>query len=139
MSWISNEYQVLDRSPSALRRFGFTVGLVILLLGSFLLWRQRGAAWPLILIGAALLVAAGLAPLTLKWVHAPWMIASLALGWTVTRILLTTVFFFVVTPIGWLQRLFGKRVIEVAFHADSASYWQTRMAPPVPEDYEKQF
>jgi hypothetical protein len=27
----------------------------------------------------------------------------------------TIVFFFVVTPIDWLQRLFGKRVIEVVF------------------------
>jgi hypothetical protein len=67
------------------------------------------------------------------------MIASLALGMDCNPNLLTTVFFFMVTPIGWLQRLFGKRVIEVAFHADSASYWQTRMAPPVPDDYEKQF
>jgi saxitoxin biosynthesis operon SxtJ-like protein len=139
MSWISNEYQSLDQSPRALRRFGFTVGFVILFLGSFLLWRQRGLSWPLISIGAVLLLAAGLAPSGLKWIHAPWMIASLALGWIVTRILLTTVFFFVVTPIGWLQGLFGKRVIKVAFHADSASYWQTRTAPPVSEDYEKQF
>jgi hypothetical protein len=139
MSWINNEYQSLDRSPRALRRFGFTVGFVILFLGSLLLWRHRGAGWPLIWIGAILLLAAGLAPLTLKWVHGPWMIASLALGWIVTRILLTTVFFFVVTPIGLLQRLLGKRVIEVAFNADSGSYWQTRTALPAPEDYEKQF
>ena len=139
MSWINDEYQSLDRSPRALRRFGFTVGFVILFLGCVLLWRQRGAGWPLISIGTVLVLAAGLAPLRLKWIHASWMIASLALGWIVTRILLTTVFFFVVTPIGLLQRLFGKRVIEVAFKADSASYWQTRTAPPAPEDYEKQF
>ncbi len=139
MSWINNEYQRLDRSPRALRRFGFTVGFVILFLGSLLVWRHRGAGWPLIWIGAVLLLVAGLVPFTLKWVHGPWMIAALALGWIVTRILLTTVFFCVVMPIGLLQRLFGKRVIEVAFNADSASYWQTRTEIPAPEDYEKQF
>jgi hypothetical protein len=94
MSWISNEYQGLDRSRRALRRFGFTVGLVILFLGSVLLWRQRAAGWPLISIGSILLLAAGLAPLALKWIHTPWVILSLALGWIVTRILLTVVFFF---------------------------------------------
>jgi Zn-dependent protease with chaperone function len=139
MSWTNDEYQKLDRSPRALRRFGLTVGLVILFLGCVLLWRHRGAGWPLISIGTILVLAAGFAPLTLKWVHAPWMILSLALGWIVTRILLTIVFFFVVTPIGLLQRLFGKRAIEVAFKADVASYWQSRTAPPMPEDYEKQF
>ena len=139
MSWIKNEYQGFDRSRGALRRFGVTVGLVILLLGAVMLWRDRGASWLLISIGAGLFLAAGLAPSSLKWVHGPWMIASLALGWIVTRILLTIAFFVVITPIGLLQRLFGKSAIEVAFTANSASYWQRRTASPIPEDYEKQF
>jgi len=139
MSWINDEYQKLDRSPSALRRFGLTVGLVILCLGCFFLWRQRAAGWPLISIGTVLVVAAGLAPSILKWVYGPWMIGALALGWVVTRILLTLVFFLVVTPVGFLQRLFGKRVIEVGWKADATSYWQLRSDRPVPADYEKQF
>jgi hypothetical protein len=139
MSWINEEYQKLDRSPRALRRFGFMVGSVILILGCFLLWRQRGAGWPLISIGTGLVLAAGMAPSLLKWVYAPWMIGALALGWVVTRILLTLVFFLVVTPVGLLQRLFGKRVIEVAWKADTTSYWRLRTDRPVPADYEKQF
>jgi predicted Co/Zn/Cd cation transporter (cation efflux family) len=139
MSWINDEYQKLDRSARALKRFGFVVGLAVLLLGSVFVWRHRDAGWPLISIGAALVLFAGLAPRTLKWVHGPWMIAALALGWIVTRVLLTIVFFLVVTPIGLLQRLFGKRAIEVAFRADRATYWQTRTARPLSEEYEKQF
>ena len=139
MSWINDEYQNLDRSPRALKRFGFTVGSVILFLGCILLWRHRDAGWPLISIGTVLLLAAGLIPLTLKWVYGPWMIVSRALGWIVTRVLLTIVFFLVVTPVGLLQRLFGKRAIEVAFQADAASYWQSRTARPMPENYERQF
>ena len=139
MSWINEEYQKLDRSPRALRRFGFAVGLVVLLLGCFLLWRQRGASWPLISIGTVLVVAASFVPSILKWVHGPWMIMAVVLGWIVTRILLTLVFFLVVTPLGLLQRLFGKRVIEVAWKADAVSYWQLRTGRPVPGDYEKQF
>ena len=139
MSWISEEYQKLDRSPRALRRFGFMVGSVILLLGCVLWWRQRGAGWPLISIGTVLVLAAAVAPRTLKWVQGPWMILALALGWVMTRVLLTIVFYLVVTPVGLLQRLFGKRVIEVALRTDEASYWQARTASPTPEEYEKQF
>src|SRR5436853_901342 len=115
MSWINDEYQKLDRSPRALRRFGFTVGFVVLFLGCVLLWRHRGAAWPLVAIGTVLLLIGGFVPLTLKWVHGPWMIVSLAFGWVVTRIILTTVFFLIVTPIGLLHRLLGRRAIEIAF------------------------
>ncbi len=139
MSWISDEYHKLDRSPRALTRFGFMVGSVILILGCFFLWRQRSAGWPLISIGTALVLAAGLVPQLLKWVYGPWMIGALMLGWIVTRILLTLVFFLVVTPVGFLQRLFGKRVIEVAWKADAARYWQLRTDRPVAADYEKQF
>jgi Saxitoxin biosynthesis operon protein SxtJ len=139
MSWISEEYQKLDRSPRTLKRFGFTVGFVILSLGCVLLWRHRGAGWPMISTGAILLLAASLAPMTLKWVHGPWMIAALALGWIVTRIVLTIVFFLLVVPVGVLQRLFGARSIEFAFKADRASYWRPRTARPISDDYEKQF
>ena len=139
MSWISDEFQKLDRSPRALRRFGFTVGMVILAVGGVLWWRHRGAGWPLTLIGVTLILAAGLAPAALKWVHGAWMIISLALGWVVTRILLTIVFFIVIAPIGLLQRLFGKCVIEVAFVTGASSYWQARTKRPMPADYEKQF
>lgn len=139
MSWIDEEYQKLDRSPRALRRFGLTVGLVILALGCVLVWRHRGAGWPFVSIGTVLVVAAGLAPSWLKWVHGPWMIFALALGWVMTRVLLTIVFFLVVTPIGLFQRLLGKRAIEVAFAAEAASYWQARTARPETDDYEKQY
>jgi thiol:disulfide interchange protein len=139
MSWINDEYQKLDRSSRAFRRFGLTVGLVILALGGVLLWRHRGAGWPLISIGTVLVVAAALAPSWLKWVHGPWMIVSFILGWIVTRVLLTIVFFLVVTPVGLFQRLLGKRAIEVAFAAEAASYWQPRTARPGTDDYEKQY
>lgn len=139
MPWIDDEYRKLDRSPRALRRFGFLVGSVFLLLGGVLLWRHRGPGWPLSSVGAVLVIAAVLAPRTLKWVYVPWMIFAAALSWIVTRILLTIVFFLVVTPIGLLQRVFGKRPIEVVSRTDAASYWQARTAPPAAKDYEKQF
>jgi hypothetical protein len=67
------------------------------------------------------------------------MTLALILGWIVTRILLTIVFFLVVTPIGLLQRLCGKRPLEVRFKGDETTYWQPRTTHPVAGDYEKQF
>lgn len=139
MSWINEEYQALDQSPRALRRFGLTIGFVILVLSSLFLWRHRGVGWPLVLIGAVFLLVAGLIPMTRKGTHSSWIVFSRVLGWIVTRILLTIVFFLVVTPIGLLQRFFGRRAIEVAFRDNTISYWQERTTSPGPGDYEKQF
>lgn len=140
MSWINDEYQKLDRSRRALRRFGFTIGMAALAFGSFLLWRHnRGSGWPLLSLGALLLITAGFVPAMLSWVHRPWMMLALALGWCVTRILLTIIFFLVVTPIGLFQKLCGKRPLEIGFRSGAASYWHPRTDRPVPADYEKQF
>jgi hypothetical protein len=61
------------------------------------------------------------------------------LGSISSRILLTIVFFLVVTPIGWLQRLCGKRPLDFGFNPDEASYWRPRTKSAVPADYENQF
>ena len=139
MSWIKEEYRRLDQSNRALRRFGLMVGAVFLLLGAILVWRHRGAGWPLFSVGAILMIAGALFPLALKWVHGPWMIMALALGWIVNGVLLTIVFFLVVTPVGLLQRIFGKRAIEVAFPTNLSSYWQARTPVSDVKEYEKQF
>jgi carbamoyltransferase len=137
---LGEEYQRLDRSPRALRRFGLTLGSAFLLLSAFLFWRHHGGAGLLFAsLGALLLILVGIAPVLLKWVHGPWMILSLALGWVMTRVLLTVAFFLIVTPIGLLQRLFGKLPLEIAFRTGATSYWQPRPARPLPADYEKQF
>ena len=139
MVWINEEYKKLDQSPKALRGFGFLVGSVFLLLGALLIWRHRDAGWPFVSIGSILVVAGALFPQALKWVHTCWMILALTMGWVVTRVLLTIVFFLVVTPVGLLQRFLGKSAIEVAFRSDVSSYWKTRTTQAVPEDYNKQF
>ena len=76
-------------------------------------------------------------PTALHQVHQAWMTFALALGWVVTRIILTIVFYLIVTPVGLLQRLCGKRPLEFGFHGDETTYWQRRSTPP--GDYEKQF
>jgi len=105
-----------------------------------LFWRHhRSASLLFAALGALLVTIAGVALLLLKWIHGPWMILSLALGWIMTQILLTLAFFLIVTPIGLLQRLFGKRPLEIAFKTGATSYWQRRASQPLPADYEKQF
>jgi hypothetical protein len=91
-------------------------------------------------IGTVFALAAAFVPKLLHWVHGPWMIVSVLLGWIVSGIVLTLVFFLIITPLGLLQRLFGKSAIDAGFKADAPSYWQARKkTAPMPEEYERQF
>jgi hypothetical protein len=139
MSRINDQYQKLDRSPRALRRFGIVVGAVLLVTGKLLLLGDRKAGGPFLSIGTLLLVAAAFAPSLLRYVYRPWMILAFAMSWLVTRVILTLLFFLVVTPIGLLQRLCGKGALELRFKSGETTYWQGRSTHPVPADYEKQF
>jgi hypothetical protein len=139
MSWINEEYQKLDRSPRALRRFGIVLGAALLLLGTVLFLGGRNAGAPFLSIGALLLLAAAFAPSVLRYVYRPWMTLAFAMSWLATRIILTLLFFLIVTPVGLLQRLCGKRPLEFRFKSDETTYWQPRTTQPAPADYEKQF
>lgn len=140
MPQINEEYRQLDRSPAALRRFGWTIGGALVLLGVLLAWRHRVAGWPMFGVGVSVLLLALLAPGALEYFHRVWMTIALVMGWIMTNVILTVVFFLVVTPIGLLQRLFAKPAVDLAFKTGAASYWESRAGEqPAPADYEKQF
>ncbi len=81
--------------------------------------RERKKLWlvPILLI---LLLLAAVAPSLLHPVYRGWMRVGEVLGWINTRIILTLVFFLVVTPIGLLMRLFRRSPISTARRD---SYW----------------
>jgi len=109
-----------------LRRFGLLVGGI---LAAIAIWPVafRGElprSWVLILAGS--LIAVGLAaPRALKPVHRWWMRLGHALGWVNTRLLLGTVYFLVLTPIGAAMRLIGRDPLDRRL-GDRASYWKPR-------------
>ena len=139
MSSINEAYARLDRSPRALRRFGFQIGAVLLLLGVGLVWRHGIIGCSIGILGAIVIGLAELSPTRLRHFHRAWMSFSLALGEIVRPVCLTMVFYFVLTPLGLLQRLVGKRDMELAFKTDANSHWKTRTARRPTADYEKQF
>ena len=138
-NWINREYEKMDRSPRSLRRFGLTIGTLFLVLAVVSFFRHRMAGWPLATFAGLVLTAAEFAPARLRLLHRIWTKGSLVIGWVMTRVILTLLFFLAVTPIGLLQRLFGKRSFHVTFPGSERSYWQARDPDIDPLDYEKQF
>jgi carbamoyltransferase len=128
-----------DLSVAALRRFGFTLASAFIVFGALLSWRHRIAGRPLTSLAFLFLAASIFRPSWLRFIYGPWMSVARILGTITSGILLTLVFFLVLTPLGLLQRLFGKRPLDLRFKGGATSYWQARSGHPAAGDYEKQF
>jgi hypothetical protein len=114
-----------------LRRFGLIVGGGFAVIG---LWPLviRGLAprgWALGL-AAVLLLPALLAPRLLAPAHRLWMALAEGLAWINTRILLSIVFFGVVTPMGVVMRALGRDPMRRGFDPRAATYRVPRQPRP---------
>jgi len=109
-------------TPRAGRRFAFSVGIAFLVLAGLSRWGGREAA-PLVLgaAGAALLLAGTFAPGRLGPVYRAWMAVGRGLSKVTTPILLSIVYFLVLTPARLVLRAFGHQPLRQP--AREGSYW----------------
>ena len=137
---IIEEIKNIKSGKRELRQFGITIGLVLVLLGLWLLWRDKEGGYLLLIIATLFLSLGLILPKLLKPFHKLWMILAILLGWLMTRIILIILFYLVVTPIGLLAKLSGKDFLNKKFNRDAQSYWIPRKAPsPEKRNYENQF
>jgi Saxitoxin biosynthesis operon protein SxtJ len=134
------EIKKIPMDRKALRNFGLLMAGVLLLAGAWLWWKST-ATWSYVLGAAALLgVIAIAAPMLLKPFYRVWMIFALILGWVMTRVILTLVYYLVLTPIGLAGRVFGEQFLHLKRSKESATYWVRREGPVREKsDYERQF
>ena len=142
MNWIEDvraELAALDLSARTLRRFAVTMGAVVLTLAAWSLWRRHatGRAEVLAFVAAALLSCGALRPLALGPVYRAWMALAFALGWVSSRLVVTAVFFLVLTPIALLARAVGTRFLDTARRPAATTYWVARA--PKPPTYDRMY
>jgi hypothetical protein len=129
----------VDTSREAVQKTGkaFLIGFGVLAVILFLSnshWFgfdfERGVAshgWKWFLgSGIVLFILSRVAYPVMKPIHIGWMTFAFALGWFNTRLLLTIFFFFIVTPVGLIMRLFGKDLLDEKFDRSAKSYWVKR-------------
>ena len=91
------------------RSFGLSVGAVLCALAIYFAWRgSTTAAGVGGAVGALLVVLGYVAPSLLKYPSAAWWKLAMVLAWVNTRVLLSLVFFLILTPFGVVWRLSGK-------------------------------
>ena len=134
------EIKNIKSEKSDLRKFGITIGVILLIIAGFLFWSEKESLQILFTFGAVLLILGFTIPVILKPIYWVWMIFATILGWIMTRVILSLLFYLIVTPIGLVARLFGKQFIELKWDKSEGSYWNYRSKKYIMKDeYEKQF
>ncbi|HMD35039.1 MAG TPA: SxtJ family membrane protein [Vicinamibacterales bacterium] len=91
------------------RSFGLAFGGLFVVVALWRAWRGRtDSATAFAVAAGVMLVLAFAAPTVLEAPNRVWMRFARALGWINSRILLSILFYVVISPYGALQRLLGR-------------------------------
>ena len=133
------ELNSIKSSRKDLKNFGFAIGFILLIIGLFLFVRGRDLFVYFFSIGSILIILGGITPFILKPIYKIWMIFAVIIGWVMTRIILSVLFFSIITIIGLFTRLIGKDFLNLKSKSNE-SYWNIRNKErELNQDYEKQF
>lgn len=118
------------------RKFGFTVGGAFLVLAGLMIWRGHEVLiWTFGSLGVLLGIGGLLVPTRLGPVHDGWMRLAHAISKVTTPIVMTVVYYLVITPTALIRRTFGRNPLR--HPARDGGYWLARSESR--SDLERQF
>lgn len=130
----------IRKDNKAIRDFGILIGFILLIIAGILFYKERESYELIILLGVAF-IGLGLGmPIILKPFYSIWMYFAVVLGWFMTRLILGLLFYIVVSPIGLISRLFGKRFLDLKNSSINSSYWNYKDSSRIShQGFEKQY
>ena len=133
------EIKNIRTSVKDFRSFGITIGIILLIVSAILLYYNKESYQSLAIIASTFIGLGIILPVLLKPAYLVWMTFAVILGWVMTRVILSIVFYLIMTPIGLITRLLGEDFLALKIK-DSNSYWNHRdRSKESNQDYEKQF
>ena len=120
------EIKNIKSEKSDLRKFGITIGVILLIIAGFLFWKEKESFQILLTFGITSCILGIAIPFILKPIYWVWMIFATIFGWIMTRVILSLLFYTIFTPIGLILRFFGKQFLELRWDKSKDSYWNFR-------------
>ena len=134
------ELKNIKNEKSDFRKFGITVGIILIMISGLLIWKEIESFQIFLTIGVVLNVLGIVIPVFLKPIYWIWMIFARILGWFMTGVILTLLFYAMLTPIGIISRFLGKQFIELVWKEKDSTYWNYRSPGIIEKErYKKQF
>lgn len=138
MSIIKDESQ---EERKRIHRFGWFGFVFFLIIGSIALWRgNERTAHIFGGLSAFFIVFTLISPTIMRYAYKGWMAVVGIIGWVNRQLLLSIVFFFLVTPTGLILRLLGRDFMNSRIDPAASTYWNTRKQTTIEKNsYEKRF
>ncbi len=128
-------------SRRELRWFGPLFALFIALIG-WMLW-ESGVGWNVL---SVLAIAAGslifvyyLVPPLQRPLYRGWMFSVMPIGWIVSHLLLSVIYYLLLTPIGLIMKAVGYDPMRRKLEPNRETYWVNRQKSEDPQRYFKQY
>jgi len=133
------EIKNIKSEKKDLRNFGLTIGIALGLLSGLLWWKGKDTYTILLIISVAFILFGLILPSILQPLQKVWMTLAVVMGFFMTRVILSILFYVVFTSIGGISRLFGKQFLDLEMDKSKQSYWIRRVRSSDKSTYEKQF
>ena len=133
------EIKSIKTSNKDIRSFGITIGIILFIISATLFYYDKSSYQIIAYIGGGFITLGTIIPILLKPIYILWMTFAVMLGWVMTRVILSLVFYLIMTPIGLIARLLGEDFLKLK-RMDLNTYWSIRDSnSEINQDYEKQF
>ena len=136
---ILDEIKNINSNKKELKKFGVTIGGVLITISIFLFVYEKPSALYFMGSGFLLQIIAQIFPLFLLPFQKIWMTFAVVMGFIMTRVILSILFYIIITPISFLSKLFGKDFLNLKIEKDRNSYWNLRDEEYNKSSTEKQF
>jgi hypothetical protein len=137
---IIEEIKNIKGDKSDWKKFGITMGIILTIIGFFMLWKKNTYCEYFFFLAAAFFISGLILPYVLKPVYKAWMALSVVMGFIMTRIIMFIIFYLMVTPLRILASIAGKEFLDMKIEKSAKSYWIVRkQTQKVKSDYERQF
>lgn len=123
---VIDEIKSIKATPQEARKFGLTIGIFLLVLAGFLFWKQRAGFPYFAYAGTGLALLGMAAPVLLKPLYIVWMSFAMVMGFIMTRVILTILFFGLFTPFSLVAKLLGKDLLDERWDKNTTTYWMKR-------------
>lgn len=140
----ANFHEVLTRGEAVQgasdRSFGLAFFSLFTLIGLIKLWSEAASGFYWLGAAGVMLIFALLAPSALRPFNRLWLNLGMLLYRVTNPVVMALLFFLVVTPMGVLMRITGRRPLQLTREPATRSYWIERRPPgPAPAGMDRQF
>ena len=124
---------------SELRKFGLLVGFVLAIIGLVPAVKGKVPNYYFLIVGITIFLLGLVAPKLLSPVYAGWMRVGKILGKVNTFLILSLIFYLVVTPVGFAYRILSSNSKKFLHKTSKNSYWIKRIPSNHKDDMKRAF